>query len=60
MAVRTEPITDDDYRRAVAAALDGAPLRFELTEGHIVHIEEAEREARRGRTNRQRRSSTAR
>lgn len=53
MGKRTEPITDDDNRRAVADALDGAPLRFELTEGHIVHIERAEREARQRRITRQ-------
>ena len=55
MGMRSERITDDDYRRAIADALDGAPLRLSLTEGHIVHIEEAEREARKSRIKRRRR-----
>lgn len=59
MGIRTEPIADDDYRRAVAEALDGASLRFELTEGHIVHIEQAEREARDRRNKRQRRNAAS-
>lgn len=53
MGKRTEPINDEEFRLAVADALDVAPLRFQLTEGHIVHIERAEREARRRRISRQ-------
>ena len=56
MGTRIEPISDDDLRRVAARALADAPLRFELTEGHVAHIEHEERKAHRRRTKRQRRS----
>lgn len=52
MPVHREPITTDDYGEAVAEALADAPLRLELTEGHVAHIEREERKAYRRRMSR--------
>lgn len=49
---RTYKVTEDDERAAIEAALDGAPVRFNITEGHVLHIAQAEREARKRRLRR--------
>ena len=55
MGCSSEPITDEDYRIAVAEALRDASIWFTLAEGPVAHIRQAESEDRKRRPRRQRR-----
>ena len=46
MEIKTYEIKEEEVRRTLEESLASAPYRFHLTDGHIAHIDRAEREAR--------------
>ena len=46
MGYKTYKISDEELRQTLEESIARAPFRFHITDGHIAHIDSAEREAR--------------
>lgn len=59
MTYTTRKVTEEDMLRALEKGLEGAPLRFSLTDGQVEHLASSARKARLRRIRRQRRRRLA-
>lgn len=53
MTYMTRKVTEEDVLRALEKGLEGAPLRFSLTDGQVAHLTNSARTARPHRIRRQ-------
>ena len=59
MTYTTRKVTEEDVLRALEKGLEGAPLRFSLTDGQVEHLTNSARKARTRRVRRQLRRRVA-
>lgn len=59
MTYTTRKVTEDDVLRALEKGLEGAPLRFSLTDGQVAHLTSSAKRARTRRVRRQLRRRAA-
>ena len=59
MTYTTRKVTEEDVLRALEKGLEGAPLRFSLTDGQVEHLTSSARKARLRRIRRQMRRRVA-
>ena len=59
MTYTTRKVTEEDVLRALEKGLEGAPLRFSLTDGQVSHLAGSARRARTRRVRRQLRRRVA-